>query len=51
MYPLLMEELARDRERALLRQAADRRLAAQASSASAREVERGRRRVWAPCGG
>jgi len=36
MYPLLMEELARDRERALLKQAADRRLAAQALSTSAR---------------
>ena len=32
MYPLLIEELARERERALLRQAGERRLAAQATA-------------------
>jgi len=32
MYALLIEELARDRERALLREAGERRLAAQAAA-------------------
>jgi hypothetical protein len=32
MYPLLIEELARERERALLREAGERRLAAQVAA-------------------